>query len=173
MNKDSIIDDLLVQSGQQRLMGYKDMPGDAYCHNEETAAIQEQKAQVQDLLKSEKKRIDDIVRESERKSADKKLHKQRVEMLAEVVLYLEIQEAISMARQLSADSDYVVCAYIVAGEKKEKRILVGTPQEVQEEEIKRGSRVAVHTFAEFRAGRDRWTEDTISIGDEIDEEIPY
>lgn len=173
MSKDSIIDDLLAQSGQQRLMGYKDMPGDAYCHNEETAAIQEQKVQVQDLLKNEKKRIDEIVRESERKSADKKLHKQRVEMLAEVVRYLEIQEAISMARQLSADSDYVVCAYIVAGEKKEKRILIGTPQDVQEEEIKRGSRVAVHTFAEFRSGRDRWAENVSSDEEIDDEEIPY
>lgn len=145
--------------GQQRLMSYRDMPTGTGDPDKATAAIQEQKAQVKERLEREKQQIEEIKRESEQRTTDKKLHKQRIDMLAEVVRYLEIEEAISKARKQSMENDYVVCAFMVAGDKKEKRIMVGSLQDVRDEEIKRGSQIAVHTFAEFRDGRDRWAEE--------------
>lgn len=162
------------QSGQSHLMNQKDMPTELYANDSSTAAIQALKSQVRSRMESERQRLEDIKREGERTAAGKKLHKQRIDMLAEVVQYLEIQEAISMARRLSLDSDYVVCAFIVAGEKREKRIRVGTVHDVLEEEALRGGQIAVHTFAEFRGGRDRWTEEAQEASSEdINEAIPY
>lgn len=164
----------MSQSGQASLMDQKDMPTEVYGHDAETAAIQELKSQVRSRMEHERQRLEDIKRDGERTAAGKKLHKQRIDMLAEVVQYLEIEEAISMARRLSLDSDYVVCAFIVAGEKKERRVRVGTVHDVLEEELRLGSQVAVHTFAEFRAGRDRWSEHKQEANDgEINEAIPY